>query len=164
MKIGSNSFNNNHQHTRMKLITAIALGVLVSGSSFAQTATTKKPAADAKMKADKCIISGTIKDTRKQPVKGVEAFVYKADSSIVASGITDMTGHFETNGVMPGDYFVKLVYPNNKNVMLVTGITIKKPGNTEVNFKGEAPAADTAVTYVQLMPPPTKIILTTKKK
>lgn len=144
-------------HTRMKLITAISLSLLISGTSFAQGAAQKS----AKPNPDKSVISGTIRDTRKQPVKGVEAFVYKTDSSIIASGITDMTGHFETNGVVPGDYFVKLVYPSVKNVMFITGISIKKPGNTEINYKGDAPVADTAVAYAELMPAAVK---DTKKK
>jgi len=134
----------------MKRITALSLSLFAITSAFAQQKTTDK-VADAKK--DKCIISGTIRNIRKMPVAGVEAFVYKADSSIVASGTTDATGHFETNSVMPGDYTVKMVFPNRQN-MMVTGITIKKPGNTIIDFKGDAPAADTTVAYSVLAPQP----------
>jgi len=135
----------------MKLITAFTLGLFAATASFAQQKAADKTT-EAK-KADKCIISGTIRNTRKMPVTGVEAFVYKADSSIVASGSTDATGHFETNSVMPGDYMVKIVFPNRFN-MMVTGITIKKPGNTVIDFKGDAPASDTTIAYSVLVPQP----------
>ena len=146
----------------MKLITAISLGLLIAGTSYAQN--TKKTDGAKKPNPDKCVVSGMIKDIHKQPVRGVEAFVYKADSSIIASGITDPAVHYETNAVLPGDYFIKLVFPANKNVMFVNAVSIKKPGNIELNYKGLPPSADTAVTYAELMPPPPPPAKDMKKK
>jgi hypothetical protein len=79
----------------------------------------------------------------------MKAFVYKADSTIIASGFTDADGHYETNAVPAGTYFVKLIYPTDK-VTMIYGIEVKK--STELNYAGAPPAEDTMVAYETLVP------------
>ncbi len=134
----------------MKIIVALSACLFVFNASNGQTKQTASK--DKAVLTGKTTISGYIRNGRNKPIKGVEAFVYKMDSSIIASGNTDSTGHFETNGFVPGPYFVKVVYPSRK-FTLVTGITTKT-GTTELNLKGDAPEADTAFAYDVLMPKP----------
>ena len=138
----------------MKILATLSICLFVCHASFGQTtaATTKSSKSSKDVKLSKSVIYGTIKNMRNKPVKGVEAFVYKPDSSIIASGITDSAGRYETNGVPAGPYFVKLVYPSTKSV-IVSGITLKT-GSAELNLKADAPEADTTYTYDVLMPKP----------
>ena len=97
-------------------------------------------------------VGGYIRDVRSKPMKGVKAFIYMPDSSIAASGYTDSTGFYETNSVAPGKYTVKLVYPSYKAIV-ITGVVIKK-GITPINFKANAPEADTTVAFADILPKP----------
>ena len=134
----------------MKLIATLSVCLFVVSASFGQTASaTKKGSAHKAGNPDKTMIFGTLKDARNKPVKGVKAFVYKQDSTIVASGFTDAMGKFETNNVAPGTYFIKFVYPTDKTV-LVYGIEMKK--STEINYKGNPPAEDTMLSLETIMP------------
>ena len=138
----------------MKLIAALSVCLFVASISNGQTAkTATKGTADKKAAAlPTTNISGVIKNTRNKPLKGVEAFVYQADSTIIASGNTDSSGHYSTNKVPAGVYFVKLVYPSKK-VTMVYGITIKA-ASVELNLKADAPEADTMISYDVAMPKP----------
>ncbi len=146
----------------MKIIAALSVCLLVTATSIAQTASASKEANAAKKaarsgkgadaKVNKSVVYGSIRNMRNRPIKGVQAFVYKPDTSIIASGATDSAGHFETNGVVAGDYFVKLVYPSTKTV-IISGIKLKS-GSVELNLKADAPEADTAFTYDVVMPKP----------
>jgi hypothetical protein len=136
----------------MKFV-ALSLCLLVSGAAIAQ-----KTAAPAKKDPRKTAIAGTILNTRKQPVAGVQAFIYKKDS-IAASGYTDDMGYYETNATVPGIYNLKLVYPSAK-VMMVTGVPVKNGVLTTVSLKAIPPIADTTIAYADLVP----AVTTDKKK
>ena len=145
----------------MKKIMATAVCICTVASAFAQT---KNPAAHKGAPMHKPVrpsVEGTIRDAHYHPVRGVEAFIYQKDSTIIASGYTDSMGHYETNAVMPGTYNVKIVYPGAKD-MMVTGVVIKA-GPTQLNVKGAAPAADTSVAFTTLMPQPEKKKVEKKK-
>lgn len=115
--------------------------------------THKKTTAKVKEeKIKKICVFGNIKTLKNKSIKGVQAFVYKPDTSIVASGFTDTSGKFETNGVVAGPYAVKVVYPNKK-IVWVTGVDIKDKC-VELNLKMDAPAEDSTLEYKTLMPPP----------
>ena len=133
----------------MKKIIALAACSLAVSAAMAQNAP-KAPAKKLVSNAAKCAITGFIRDTRNKPVEGVKAFIYKPDSSIAASGYTDSKGNYETNSVAPGTYFVKLVYPSYKTIM-VSGVVMKM-GLTLVSFKTSPPAADSVVPYTDLVP------------
>ena len=140
----------------MKCIAALSLCLFISAASFGQTAPKQQKNAPGQKTANpaKYVITGKIKDMRNKPIKGVQAFVYKPDSTIIASGFTDTGGHYETNSVLPGAYYVKLVYPGATGKMaIVSGVTVKT-ASTELNVKANVPDADTAYTYEALMPPP----------
>lgn len=138
----------------MKLIAALSVCLFVAQVLHGQTAaTTPKGTPDKKAGANKGVsIMGTIKTMHNKPIKGVEAFVYQADSTIVASGNTDAEGRYSTNGVPPGTYFVKLIYPTRK-VTVVYGITIKTQ-NLELSLNADAPDADTMYSYDHVKPKP----------
>ena len=137
----------------MKLIAALSVCLFMSAISIGQTAKTPKAATDKKAAAlPTTNISGVIKNARNKPIKGVEAFVYQADSTIIASGNTDSAGRYSTNKIPSGVYFVKLVYPSKK-VTLVYGISIKA-ASVELNLKADAPEADTMLSYDVVMPKP----------
>jgi len=140
----------------MKKITAFILALLASGMSFAQNTTTPKKNASPGQKTGNSFhqpaVGGVITDARSHPIPGAEAFIYQADSTIIASGYTDSTGHYETNSVLPGKYDVKIVYPSYKTI-LVKGVVIKS-GITQLSFKANPPAADTTCLYTDLLPKP----------
>lgn len=131
----------------MKLIAALSASLFFSFASLAQSAPAKK--ASTKNKLDKTIVYGTLTDAKHKPVKGMKAFVYKADSTIVASGYTDATGYYETNQVPAGTYFVKFIYPTDK-VTMVYNIEIKKA--VELNYSANAPVEDTMIAFDALYP------------
>ncbi len=133
----------------MKLIVTLSACLFMCGAVMAQTTPAK--AKKAKSDKDKTVIYGTLRDARNKPYKGMKAFVYRADSTIVASGFTDADGHFETNNIAPGaNYFVKLIYPTDK-VTMVYGIEIKK-GSLPLDLKGAPPTEDTMMAYDVLYP------------
>lgn len=101
----------------------------------------------------KKVVYGTIKDARNKPMKGVSAFVYGLDSTVLANATSDSAGRFQTNGVLPGKYFIKLIYPN-KTVALVYNFTITTKDDLLLNVKMNAPEADTMMQYEALMPKP----------
>ena len=107
-------------------------------------------------------VAGYILDAKKHPLDAVQAFIYGADSTIIASGYTDATGHFETNAVKPGTYNVKVRYPE-ANAVLVTGVVIKT-GLSPLNMSMNPPSADTTVPYTVFAPLPEKKTPGAKKK
>ena len=137
----------------MKLIATLSVCMLIFSASYGQMADAKKGGAEKGAgKSGKTVFMGSIRDMRNKPIKGVKAFVYKQDSTIIASGYTDSTGHFETNSVPAGQYFVKVVYPSAK-ATLIYGITLKNT-SLEINLKSNPPEADTMFAYDLLMPKP----------
>ena len=134
----------------MKLIATLSVCLFVFSASNAQVAPAKKAAPAGK--SSKTVFMGSIRDMRNKPIRGVEAFVYKPDSSIIASGYTDSTGHFETNSVPAGAYFVKLVYPSTK-ATTIYAITMKNT-SMEINLKSNPPEVDTMFAYDLIMPKP----------
>jgi hypothetical protein len=133
----------------MKQFTAILALMLSTGILSAQSpkvGASKKPRSGNPAKK---VVFGVIKDQRNRPFSNVLAFVYSLDSTILASATTDADGRFETNGVLPGKYFIKLKYPTNV-VTLVYGFTIKE--DLELNVKMNAPENDTMVAYDVVMP------------
>lgn len=154
----------------MKKMFAFAFCIFAAGSTFGQapaaqpkaaapqktttapkSATAPKTTQATKVKKDGPAIGGFILDGRKHPIEDVHAFIYAPDSSIIASGYTDATGHYETNAVLPGTYQVKIVYPTDKAI-LVSGVIIKK-GITPINLTMNAPAADTTMAFANFVPP-----------
>jgi hypothetical protein len=134
----------------MKIIAALSVCLFMANISQGQTAAAPKKGASDKKVIKVNNITGVIKNSRNKPIKGVEAFVYKADSTIIASGNTDSSGHYTTNGVPEGTYFVKLIYPGRK-VTMVYGINVKA-SSVELNLKADAPEADTMMAYEVVMP------------
>lgn len=133
----------------MKLITTLSVCLFAIGTSFAQTIPTPVKTKHAADKGDKTVIYGSLKDARNKPIKGAKAFVYKADSTIIASGFTDATGHYETNAVPAGTYFVKFVYATDKTA-LIYNIEVKK--SVEVSYMSNPPVEDTMIAYDVLVP------------
>lgn len=137
----------------MKIVAALSVCLFVAGITHGQTAPApKKGTADKTVAVKGNTITGTIKNMRNKPIKGIEAYVYKEDSSIIASANTDEMGHYMTNSVPSGKYFVKLVYPTRKFV-LVYGIEVKS-GNIELDLKSDSPEADTMFAYDNIRPKP----------
>jgi len=142
----------------MRQITIFAVCLLISGAISAQnkTTTTKTTKTQTTTKTTTTVhgsaIGGFIHDARKHPLAGVEAFIYLPDSSssIVASGYTDAMGYYETNGVLPGKYNLKIVYPSNKAV-IVKAVPIKA-GVTDVSLNINPPEGDTTLLYTDLVP------------
>lgn len=98
-------------------------------------------------------IAGHFTNPKRQPVKGVRAFIYMPDSSIGASGFSDEKGYYETNSVLPGKYDLKLVYPTSKAAIRITGVPIMQGYLTEISYwKADAPAADTVIEYKDIAP------------
>lgn len=134
----------------MKLIATLSVCLFVFSAAFGQTASATRQAPVHKPgDPDKTTIYGNLRDARNKPVKGVKAFVYKPDSTIIASGLTDMMGNYETNGLQPGLYFVKFIYPSDK-VALVYNIEVKK--SVQINYKANPPAEDTMIALETIMP------------
>jgi hypothetical protein len=98
-------------------------------------------------------IGGTFTDMRKQPIKGVRAFIYLPDSSIGASGFTDAKGYYETNSIAPGTYDLRIVYPNSKKTTKIMSIPVLQGYITDISFrKTEAPAEDTVIEFRDIAP------------
>ncbi len=138
----------------MKQIIALTICLFISGASFAQkkAKTDNSPAAAQRklVASGRCAIKGYFHDTHKHPIIGVKAFIYQKDSSILASGYTDSTGHYETNSVLPGVYVVKMVYPTDKT-LTITGVTLKK-GYTDLSIKADPPTTDSTQPYTDFVP------------
>lgn len=134
----------------MKQIIALTICLATMGASFAQQKTTTTKAT---VNPHKTGLMGDIRDARNHPIKGVQTFLYAADSSIASSGYTDSVGHYETNFTAPGKYNLKVVYPNDKTVSVV-GVTLNKRGLTELSIKMNLPASDTSLSLAELMPKP----------
>jgi flagellar hook assembly protein FlgD len=151
----------------MKFMASLSVCMLVISATYAQK--TVKTTTSARTVTHKEIVQknnvwGTIKNSRNKPIKGAQAFLYRIDSSIIASGFTDSAGHFETNNVPDGAYYMKIVYPN-KRAAIVAGVDVKK-GPLELNVKIDAPAeVDTILGYKEIMakPEPKKDTKTVKK-
>ena len=93
----------------------------------------------------------------------MQAFVYLPDSSIGASGFTDEAGYYETNNILPGLYTLKIMNPNWRTSMTITGVPIVRETITEVSFfkLWDAPYNDTIFAYSAIEPKP---VVTAKKK
>lgn len=133
--------------------------ILTGSTSFAQRAATKTVENDrAKherklIASQKAAITGIIWDAHNRPIRGAQVFVYQpADSSIIASGYTDSSGHYETNAMPPGSFDLKIVYPNDK-IIYVKGVPVKK-GFTPSNLKADMPSQDTMISYSDIAPKP----------
>ena len=142
----------------MKQVLLLAFILLTITGLMAQETITpaKNEAASSKNLAasGKCAVAGIITDMHNFPLKGVKAFVYQADSSIIASGFTDADGYFETNSILPGTYYIRIMYPS-QTITLIMNVTMK-PGITPVNIKAEPPAADNTISYSDIAPKPSE--------
>lgn len=147
----------------MKQLTSIAICLLIAASSYAQAPkkTTKQvlppiTTLPQRNKAfHKSAIGGYFTDMRKRPIKGVKAYVYGADSSIVASGFTDSSGYYETNSMTPGVYNLKINYPGSKFTKMISGIPVMATKITNISFiKENGPEADTLIDYKDIAPKP----------
>jgi protocatechuate 3,4-dioxygenase beta subunit len=95
-------------------------------------------------------VGGFILDERKHPINDARAYIYAADSSIIASGYTDASGRYETNPVAPGKYTVKIVYPTAKCIV-VSGVIIKN-GVAPLSLSMAEPTSDTSLPYTYFVP------------
>ena len=147
----------------MKQLTAFGICLLIAGSSYAQAP--KKSAKQVippitvlpqRNKAfHKNAIGGYVTDMRRRPVKGVKAYVYGADSTILASGFTDSAGYYETNSVPTGLYDLKMTYPTSKFSKIISGVPVLATKITNISFiKSDAPEADTTIAYTEIAPKP----------
>ncbi len=141
----------------MKPIITLAFGLLIFGSANGQTISAEQKAAAAAKKAAAMRpgVTGIITNMYKEPIKGIKAFLYGADSTIIGSGYTDATGHYETNSVPAGVYMMKLEYPSAKHA-LITGIALKKVQLT-MNLKMDSPPEDTLIHYSEIAPKPVEV-------
>ena len=149
----------------MKIVVALSLCLSLAGTTFAQKAAApeqKDPKAATKPAKGNSVF-GTIRNARNKAVKGVEAYVYTADSTIVASALTDTGGHYATNSFPAGNYYVKLVYPPARKFVIVYNIQIKpeKQGTVILDLRANVPEADTMFSYDFVKP---KLIKDEKKK
>lgn len=149
----------------MKQFAAFGICLLLAGSSYAQAP--KKVVKQVmppitvlpqRNKAfHKSAIGGYFTDMRRRPIKGVKAYVYGPDSTIIASGFSDSTGYYETNSIVPGLYDLKITYPTSKFSQMVTGVPVLATKITNISFlKSDVPAADTAINYTDIAPKPTE--------
>jgi hypothetical protein len=135
----------------MKKWVVLTACVCAFGASFAQTTNKDRAKLEHKLVASgKAAVAGVIQDTHNRPYQGAQAFVYGADSSIVASGYTDATGYYETNAMAPGTFDLKIVFPNEK-IVFVKGITAKK-GITPISLKSDMPKEDANISYSDIVP------------
>lgn len=146
----------------MKKVLLFAASLLMAGALSAQTSTTtvkktttttiKSSNTTTRSAAHGSAIGGYIYDARMHPLAGVQAFIYTPDSSasIIASAYTDAMGFYETNGIAPGRYNLKIVYPSTKTVM-VKGVPVKG-GMTQVSLHTNPPEADTTLLYTDIVP------------
>lgn len=131
----------------MKNIFLLLFSLLLCQLGFSQ-----KKAQQGKTKdEDKVLVAGYIRDAHNRPIERVQTFIYRLDSSIIASGYSDSLGKYCTNVLPAGNYYVKLVYPSDK-VLFITGVAVGSKGNTILNVKLNAPDADTAIDYKVLYP------------
>lgn len=146
----------------MKLIITLPVCLLAISVANGQVKTTGTVTTTRTTVVKKNVVYGDIKTIRNKPIKGVQAFVYnKTDSSIIASGSTDDAGHYETNAIPDGEYYMKIVYPSRK-IAIVEGVVIKN-GARELDIKIQEPEADTILGYTLLMPKPEPKKLAGKK-
>jgi len=143
----------------MKQFITFVICILTVGVTFAQKKKETHPNISIiPQKAGvyhKNAIGGYLTDTRKRPIRGVQAFIYMPDSTIGASGFTDSTGYYETNNILPGTYDLKIVYPSTGASLRITGVPVIKETITEISFfKGEIPASDTTFSYSVIEPKP----------
>lgn len=144
----------------MKPLFAIIICLLASGTLSAQDKTAQNKTihpgkgnsgtASKKVKNDGPAVGGYILDAKRHPLPDVQAFIYAPDSSIIASGHTDATGHYETNAVPAGTYTVRIVY-TNANKISISGVVIKK-GIVPISISVNEPAADTVLPFSNFVP------------
>jgi hypothetical protein len=155
----------------MKRFMIFILSLAATTSVLAQKTVTSikqsKPLTPAQQKvADmrKNAVGGFVRDARFHPLEGIEAFIYRTDSSgaIAASGYSDATGHYETNSVMPGKYNVRIFYPETNKAITVTDVIMKR-GITEINLRNDAPVADTSINFLFFQPKPAEKLKVKKK-
>ncbi len=133
----------------MKRIIAITACLLFTGASFAQNKTKSSPLGSTRIQ--RTAIGGVIKDGRRQPVPKVQAFVYRNDT-IIGSGYSTIDGNYETSGVMPGTYALRLVYPSSGRRITVMSVPVKALKVTQVSIMFNEPQADTSLAYTDLYP------------
>jgi hypothetical protein len=147
----------------MKQLIAFGICLLLAGSSYAQAP--KKGAKQVmplitvlpqKNKAfHKSAIGGYFTDMRKQPVKGVKAYIYGPDSTIIASGFSDAMGYYETNSVKPGMYDLRIIYPGSKFSRTISGVPVMAAKITNISaLKEVPPTTDTVIAYADIAPKP----------
>lgn len=129
----------------MKQYFVIAACLIISCGLLAQDNNSGKP------NPHRTAIGGYIRTARKQPIKDVKVFVYLPDNSIIASGFTDAKGHYETSGVAPGSYSVRVVYPSLKRV-IINGVPVAARHITPLNLSTPPPAEDSMYPYSALVP------------
>ncbi len=140
----------------MKRFIILTSCMLACSVSFGQQSAknTNDPAKAQRMlvASGRCALTGYFTDARNRPIAGVKTFIYQKDSSIIASGYSDSTGHYETNSVLKGAYDVKLVYPTTKAI-LVTAMPLK-PGFNQLSLKAYPPEMDTTMPGTYFVPKP----------
>ncbi len=152
----------------MRQILTLAICLFVSGTVSAQKKKEARPNISViPQKAGvyhKSGVGGYFTDMRKHPIKGMQAFIYMPDSTIGASGFTDEAGYYETNNILPGTYNLKIVNPNWRTSMTITGVPIVRETITEISFfkLGDAPYNDTVFAYSAIEPKP--VVVADKKK
>ena len=152
----------------MSRILTLAICLLVFGTASAQKKKEARPTISViPQKAGvyhKSGVGGYFTDARKHPIKGMQAFLYLPDSTIGASGFTDEAGYYETNNILPGMYTMKLVNPNWRTSITITGVPIVRETITEISFfkLGDAPYNDTVFAYSAIEPKPA--VVEKKKK
>lgn len=133
----------------------VAPSVVKPGAANAASkANPAKPgnAAKTSAKVRKNAISGVVRDSRKRPVARVQMHVYLADTALIASGYTLADGRYETNSMPPGVYTVKVVNPNWKHRIYVTGVPVKMRQTTPLDISLDEPEEDNSVPYTDVMP------------
>lgn len=112
----------------------------------------------------KSAVGGYFTDARKHPIKGMQLFLYLPDSTIGASGFTDDAGYYETNNILPGFYTMKIVNPNWRTSLTITGVPVVRETITEISFFkfADAPYNDTLFAYSAIEPKP--MVADKKKK
>lgn len=133
----------------MRIIATLTVCLLVTGILHGQTVKNNTKQKPRSGNAFKKVVYGVIKDDRRRPFAGISAFVYAPDSTILASATTDADGRFQTNGVLPGAYFIKIIYPN-RTTSIIYGFTIKE--DLELNLNMSAPESDTMIKYEAVAP------------
>ena len=152
----------------MSRILTLAICLLVFGTASGQKKKETRPNISViPQKAGvyhKSGVGGYFTDARKHPIKGMQAFLYLPDSTIGASGFTDEAGYYETNNILPGMYTMKLVNPNWRTSITITGVPIVRETITEISFfkLGDAPYNDTVFAYSAIEPKP--VVVEKKKK